>query len=389
MITRVLFVDDEQSLLNGIERRLAGRFELAIADSGRTALELMKSKGPFAVVVTDMRMPTMNGVQLINQARTRWPDTIYIMLTGVQDQATAVQAVNEGHVFRFLTKPCQSTDLDCAVEAGLRQYQLETTEKELLQKTFCGAVAVLTDVLSLSHPNIFSRTARIEQICLALQTELRLGDHWEYKLAAKMGLLGFALLPDAERANLDMGTQLGGMVSEQLRRAAATGHRLIGRIPRLATIALIIGRQPDVDGSVIIQNPRTEEAKANTGATLLRVATLWDDFAQQGLHGADAVVELRRSLPKLAREIADALLTQPNGEVDETVMQVQLRDLKEGMVLGDDVLSDDGCMLVRKGRRLTWAIIERFYNARIPGDGTRQFIIRASSAKNAVPLAYA
>jgi CheY-like chemotaxis protein len=381
MTSRILFVDDEQNLLNGIERRLAGQFDLATANSGPAALALMESGGPFAVVVTDMRMPKMDGVQFIKEARSRWPDTVYIMLTGNQDQATAIQALNEGHVFRFLTKPCQSADLTKAVEAGLRQYQLETGEKELLQKTFCGAVSVLTDVLALSHPNIFSRTERIEHICLALQEELGLGDHWEYKLAAKVGLLGFALLPESERANVDMGTQLGGVVSDQLRRAAATGQRLIERIPRLATVAKIIGRQPDVDGSVVIQIPRTDEAKANMGATLLRVAMLWDDVARQGLHGSEAVEEMRRSLPKLSREMADALLAIPEDEIDEVSVDVELCDLKEGMVLCDDIVSDNGSMLIRKGRRLTWTIIERLYNTQLPGDRLRTARVLESTAR--------
>jgi CheY-like chemotaxis protein len=379
MTSRILFVDDEQNLLNGIERRLAGQFDLATANSGPAALALMESGGPFAVVVTDMRMPKMDGVQFIKEARSRWPDTVYIMLTGNQDQATAIQALNEGHVFRFLTKPCQSADLTKAVEAGLRQFQLETGEKELLQKTFCGAVSVLTDVLALSHPNIFSRTERIEQNCLALQDELGLGDHWEYKLAAKVGLLGFALLPESERANVDMGTQLGGVVSDQLRRAAATGQRLIERIPRLATVAKIIGRQPDVDGSVVIQIPRTDEAKANMGATLLRVAMLWDDVARQGLHGLEAIEELRRSLPKLSREMADALLAIPEEDINEMGVDILLRDLKEGMVLCDDVVSDNGSMLIRKGRRLTWTVIERLYNSQVTGDRSRSIRIREST----------
>jgi CheY-like chemotaxis protein len=379
MTKRVLFVDDEQSLLNGIERRLAGQFDLATANSGAAAVDLMASSGPFAVVVTDMRMPKMDGVQLIKEARGRWPDTVYIMLTGNQDQLTAVQALNEGHVFRFLTKPCQSSDLIKAVEAGLRQFQLETGEKELLQKTFCGAVSVLTDVLALSHPNIFSRTERIEHICAALQEELGLGEHWEYKLAAKLGLLGFALQPESERMNVDMGTQLGGVVSDQFRRAAATGQRLIERIPRLATVAKIIGRQPDVDGSVVIQVPRTDEAKANMGATLLRVAMLWDDVARQGLHGLEAVEELRRSLPKLSREMGDALLTIPVEDMNETGVDIRLNELKEGMVLCDDIVSDNGSMLIRKGRRLTWTVIERLHNSQVYADRSRSIRIREST----------
>lgn len=379
MPARVLFVDDEQSLLNGIERRLTRNFDLVTAISGPAALVAMDDQGPFAVIVTDMRMPKMDGVQFIKEARAKSPDTVFIMLTGNQDQATAIQALNEGHVFRFLTKPCQSSELIQAVECGLHQYQLVTSEKELLQKTFCGAVSVLTDVLALSHPNIFNRTERVEEIVRALQQELGITDQWEYRLAARLGLLGFALLPEAERANVDMGTQLGAGASEQLRQAAATGQRLIERIPRLDTVAKIIGYQPQVDGTAVIQVPRTEEAKANVGATLLRVAMLWDDVLRQGLRGPGAIDELRRSLPKLSAEMADALLALPVDDSADDGVEVQVCDLQEGMVLCDDVLSDNGSMLIRKGRRLTWTIIERLANTRVPGEELRSIRIRATS----------
>src|SRR3990172_3914530 len=339
MSKRVLFVDDEQSLLNGIERRLTGLFELSTASSGAAALLTMDENGPFAVVVTDMRMPKMDGVQFIKEARSRWPDSVYIMLTGNQDQATAIQALNEGHVFRFLTKPCQSTDLIKAVEAGLRQYQLVTSEKELLQNTFCGAIAVLTDVLELSHPNIFNRTARIQEIVQALQTELGLEDHWEYKLAARLGLLGLALLPDEERAQFEIGVQTSMGLSELIRHAATTGQRLIERIPRLSTVAKIIGQQPDVDGSAVVQIPRTEGAKAMMGATLLRVAVQWDCLIREGLSQSAAIDEMRRSLPRLSLEMVDALRELPLEEEGGETVEVNLLDLDEGMVLCDDVLS--------------------------------------------------
>ena len=379
MAARILFVDDEQSLLNGIERRLAGNFDLVTACSGIDALAVLDDQGPFAVVVTDMRMPKMDGVQFIREARIKSPDTVYIMLTGNQDQATAIQALNEGHVFRFLTKPCQSTELIKAVEAGLRQYQLVTSEKELLQNTFCGAVGVLTDVLELSHPNIFNRTARIQEIVQALQTELGLEDHWEYKLAARLGLLGLALLPDEERAQFEIGVQTSMGLSELIRHAATTGQRLIERIPRLSTVAKIIGQQPDVDGSAVVQIPRTEGAKATMGATLLRVAVQWDCMIRQGLSQNAAIDELRRSLPRLSVEMVDALRALPV-EVDTgEVVEVDVHGLEEGMVLCDDVLAGDGTMLIRKGRRLTLTIIERLRCYTTPSEGLRPIRVRGSS----------
>ena len=102
MSDRILIVDDEQPLLNGLRRRLGDFYDLVTANSGDAALAEIEAHGEFAVVMTDMRMPGMNGVQFIQQARTVAPDSVYLMLTGNQDQATAIKAVNDGQVFRFL-----------------------------------------------------------------------------------------------------------------------------------------------------------------------------------------------------------------------------------------------------------------------------------------------
>src|SRR5690606_10702833 len=153
-----------------------------------------------AVVVTDMRMPHMNGVQFVAQARKQWPDTVYMMLTGNQDQATASAAVNEGHVFRFLNKPCQGDDLRLAVLAGLRKHELLMSGKDILDKTCCGAVCVLTGVLEICRPDIHGRSTAIQRYVENLRQAMGFDDRWEYKLAAKLSLLGFSLMPESERA---------------------------------------------------------------------------------------------------------------------------------------------------------------------------------------------
>jgi CheY-like chemotaxis protein len=381
MSNRVLFVDDEQSLLNGIERRLGASFVLTTASSGADALALMESSEPFAVIVTDMRMPKMDGVQLIKEARLRSPDSVYVMLTGNQDQATAIQALNEGHVFRFLTKPCQSAELIKAVEGGLRQYQLVTSEKELLQNTFCGAVSVMTDVLELSHPHIFDRTERIQEIVRSLQTSLGVEDAWEFKLASRLALLGFAILPDESRGIMNVGDQ-STLVDERFRAAADTGRKLIERIPRLSTVARIIGMQPDVDGSAVIPSPKSEETKAVMGATLLRVAVQWDCIAQQGWGQAQAIAELKHSLPRISSEMLQALSELPCEDQMGDEVELVCADLEEGMVLAEDIVSTNGNMLIRKGRRLNWTIIERLRQEQGTGEGLAIVKILASSVRN-------
>src|SRR6184192_4097590 len=108
----------------------------------------MAAQGPYVVVVADMQMPGMNGVQFLTKAEAFSPDTVRIMLTRNADQKTAADAVNQGHVFRFLNKPCSPEQLAVTLTAGLKQYKLITAERELLESTLNGSVKLLTDILS-------------------------------------------------------------------------------------------------------------------------------------------------------------------------------------------------------------------------------------------------
>ena len=149
MADSVLFVDDEQNLLDGITRALRTRFDVHTAISGIEGLRLLQSAGPFAVVVSDMRMPEMNGVQFLSQARALCPDTVRFILSGQSDMADTIAAVNDGNIFRFLSKPCSTQALLAAVGTGVEQYRLITAEKVLLEETSSGAVAMLVEILGV------------------------------------------------------------------------------------------------------------------------------------------------------------------------------------------------------------------------------------------------
>lgn len=380
MSRRVMMVDDEPSLLNGVQRRLGSEFELTTASSGEDALKAMDEGPPFAVIVTDMRMPKMNGIQFIHAARAKSPDSVYIMLTGNQDQATAIHALNDGHVFRFLTKPCQSPDLKKAIEAGIHQYRLVTGERELLQKTFVGAVNVLTDFLEMAQPGLFGRAEGVEQIVLLVQNGLELEGQWEYKLSARLGMLGFALLPEQERLHFELGAAPGSELRDAIRTAAAVGRRIIERIPRLGTVGRIIGMCAEVDGNTLMAQPKNEIEKAITGATLLRVAIEWDNFMRQGLSARTAVHELTKSLPKLSPGIAELLAELKPDVVTDGGIELDVSELTEGMVLQEDVLTGDGLILLRSGRRLTLPIIEKLRSYRSSAVNLRPVRVRHATA---------
>ncbi len=125
MNNKVLLVDDEPKLLDGLRRQLSGRFDLTCATSGADALDQVEAKGPFAVVVSDVNMPGMDGIELMRELRRRAPGTARLILTGSSDFGVAVAAVNEGAVFRFHSKPISAADLAESIETALLRHQLD------------------------------------------------------------------------------------------------------------------------------------------------------------------------------------------------------------------------------------------------------------------------
>src|SRR5271168_5344162 len=132
MPEKILMVDDEEGVLLGYQRMFRNEFQIETAPGGAAALTALGATGPYAVVVSDMRMPEMDGVRLLAKIKHLAPDTIRIMLTGNDDIQNAVSAVNEGNIFRFLTKPCDKETLKATLTAGLLQYRLVTAENDLL-----------------------------------------------------------------------------------------------------------------------------------------------------------------------------------------------------------------------------------------------------------------
>lgn len=120
----VLCVDDELDTLAAYRRFLETDYEIRFAESGEQALSMMAEKGPFAVVVSDLQMQGMDGIHLLSIVREKYPESVRILLTGQSDLEHAIQAVNDGHLFRFLTKPCRPVTLSDAVKAAVTQHEL-------------------------------------------------------------------------------------------------------------------------------------------------------------------------------------------------------------------------------------------------------------------------
>jgi DNA-binding NtrC family response regulator len=139
-IPRILVVDDDRNLLDGLRRQLRGAFELTTALGGDEGLDLLRTRGSdgFAVVVSDFRMPHMTGASFLAAARNLAPTATRMLLTGQADLNDVASVVNQGGVFRFLMKPVSREMLTEALEAGVEQHRLVTAERELLDQTTQG-----------------------------------------------------------------------------------------------------------------------------------------------------------------------------------------------------------------------------------------------------------
>lgn len=134
MSEKILFVDDESAVLDGYRRVLRLEFNMETAQSAEHGLAAIRSTGPYAVVVSDMRMPGMNGAEFLAQVRQKAPETVRILLTGHADLDSAIDAVNKGSIFRFLTKPCEKHVLVDAIHSAIELYRANTAQKELVKK---------------------------------------------------------------------------------------------------------------------------------------------------------------------------------------------------------------------------------------------------------------
>lgn len=344
MSQKILLVDDEPNVLQGFKRHLRKNYDLELAIGGEAALEAIATNGPFAVVVSDMQMPEMSGVELLGKIRDRNEHTVRIMLTGNADQKTAVDAVNEGNIFRFLSKPCSPENLAQAIDAGLQQYRLVTAEAELLNKTLSGSVRMLTQVLSLAMPQAFGLCQEARTLVRAIAEKMGVGPMWQVEMAAMLMRVGCVSLPADVLAKYLGDEALSVDEQNLVNETPGVGHGLVSAIPRLQSVAEFI----------LAQNARpTDDAPAT--AKILRVVGDYQRFHSGG-SPFSAIRRLEES-PAYDQAIVQALADVISSSCE--IRKVNVSELREGMVLEGNVEDLAGHLLVAKGAEIHDAMIQK------------------------------
>lgn len=354
---RVLLIDDEPQVLDGYRRNLRRHFDITTAAGPHEGLDAAASGDPFEAVVSDLQMPGMDGIEVLRKIRELSPDTARIMLTGQADLDASIAAVNDGHVFRFLTKPCSPETLARALEDGAEQFRLRRAEKELLEDTLRGTVELLVEVLGLANPTRHDQAERLRVLVSAMSATVGMEEDWELELATMLSQLGTITLPDEVLHKIADGLELTSDEQRMVEHHPEAAYNLLVRIPRLENVARMIRLQlhsaADFPDSV-------DDDPVLMGALMIGVASAYDTLISRGRSQNEAIEAIRRSRSDaLSGDLVEALAAEDGPTFSWESTKLGPDDVHSGMVIDADLKASSGALLLPKGRRMTPALLER------------------------------
>jgi CheY-like chemotaxis protein len=384
-LPRILCVDDDSSLLDGLRRSLRGHYNVETATEPTVALQSLKTIEAYAIVVSDQRMPVMDGVTFLSHIRALAPGTIRVLLTGQADMESAIAAVNEGNIFRFLTKPCPTAVLLKALGACMEQHRLIAAEKVLLEQTLRGSIKALIDILSLANPIAFGRATRVRHSVEQLMMHFEIRERWPVEVAAMLSQIGCVTLPSATLEKLFKSHAMSPVEQEMIERMPAFVDKCLANIPRIEPVREILRLYPRQFGDFNNGAGNSSDSGLPWGARALKLA-LDLDLLESGENRADYPFAIMRGRPQCYDSAMLEALAKLRGDAQGVQMvELQIRDLVIGMVFGEDLKSASGVLLVARGQEVTTGLLERLRN--FPADVANRQIVRMIPQKTTVPSA--
>jgi len=364
MNKRILLVDDDYDILSAYKRNLRRDFDITTANSGSEGIKIIRESDPFAVVVSDYNMPQMNGIEFLKLVREVAPDTVRIMLTGYADLETAMEAVNHGNVFRFLSKPVNTDSFIATLKDCTAQYQLITSEHELLDKTLKGSIKIFIDILTFVSPTIFNLSGRYRIMAKKLGEALGINKLWEVEIAALLSQIGIITIPTEIIDKLSKGEILTSDEERIYKSQSVNSRNLLKNIPRLEEIANAIQYQDKNYNEFVTEYKVVNEDEFPILSRILKVAIDFENTVQQGLNHPEAFRFLKATSHKYDPKVLDALERIITGvKIDRLIKHIRFKDIRISMVIAEDIKDDKGNILLRKDYEITDVFLLRLINA--------------------------
>jgi CheY-like chemotaxis protein len=349
----ILCVDDEPRVTQALERHLRDNFNVITATSGAAGVDIVTRERDIAVVISDMRMPEMDGATFLKHARALQPTAVRVLLTGQADVAAAIKAINEGQIFRFLTKPCPPEHLLSMVDEAVRQYELTIAERVLLQRTVVGSIKAMTDIMALVNPAVVGRAIRLKRRVSALADELALEERWQLEAAALLSHIGLLSMPDAVTRKLARGEDLDARELQRLLAATHAANRLIAHVPRLEPVSALLAAANPLD-----EVAREADGDVGLPVRMLRMAMEVDRLESQGLPSG-SVVETLRAGGEFDEVLINALeRTLQQGKDELERVEIPVKDLALGMILDEDLSTRRDVLIAPRGCEVTPSFLE-------------------------------
>jgi response regulator RpfG family c-di-GMP phosphodiesterase len=356
---RILCVDDEPRVLEGLSLHLRKDYEVHSASSGDEALKKLRELKKVHVVVSDMRMPGMDGATLLAQVMALYPDITRILLTGETGREAAVSAVNRGHIFRFLTKPCPPDQLKNAVEAGVIQHRVLNAEREILQETVLGCIKALIDVLAMTSPVAFGRASRVKRTAMQFSEACGSPEYWQLEAAAMLSQVGYLSLPAELVEKLYYGEKLSSEEQVLVDGAPKVAIRLLEHIPRLEPVLQILTALSWTDEQIA----RLGDGTIGLATRMLAMVLEYDALVTQGHSISTAVQTLRSRAARYGATLVEQFAKHVGaGSSARQVREMTLRSVQPGMAIMQDLRTSMGTLLVPRGFEVTPTFMERIRN---------------------------
>lgn len=398
---RLLLVDDELSILNALKRVFRGRgYAIRVATSGAEGLSLLDQE-PADLVLSDMRMPEMDGAQFLEQVFSRWPDTKRILLTGYADAGATVAAINRGKIWRYISKPWDDDDLTSAVQQALthRQLMLENArlvaltqaqneelrqlntglEQKVAERTaqlqqalksmkqgFVNTVHVFSSIMELHGGELAGHSRRVAELTrkLARRMQMSEAEVQESFLAALLHDIG--KLGMSEAAITRPFNSLGPAARAEIMKHPAKGELLLMPIEQLRGASTLIRHHHE-----LFDGRGYPDGKSGMGIPLgARVLTVTNEYdaLQRGtlvvraLTAAEALRFLvdnrgKRYDPSVVDQFSQLLAESKPEDFPELPRRPE--SLLPGMQLSRDLMHQEGYLLLARGHVLDQGEIEQ------------------------------
>lgn len=362
MTPKILFVDDEPAVLDGYRRMLHREFSVEIAVGGALGLAMIEEQGPYAIVVSDMRMPGMDGSQFLSRVRTQSPDSIRMLLTGYSDATSAINAVNHGHILRFLTKPCPKEELISSLGLGMAQYKRAIAEKEILEQTLMGTIKVLTEVLGAVSPEAFGRSARISRCVRHLLQRQAIASSWQVEVAAMVSQLGCLSLDQEMIRKSYAGIVLTVADQSCFESHPGVAGDLLLNIPRLESVAWMVRQQLAKDSAPLPPGLSVAEVQdLELAGAILRLAVEFETMRWRG-QSAEEVLRRLRWRGEFPGSLVDCLEHLAPEQHKMEIKKLAVSKLAVGMSLQQDIRNAHGVLMISKDEPITKALLLKLHS---------------------------